>query len=654
MVRSPVSTNLPPEAASEGAQVRELRTALAREQRISRALSEVGKALGTTLDLDELLELILERVTDLLEADRATLYLVDEVRGDLVSRVVVGDTVRAIRVKVGSGVAGVVAETGKPLRIVDAYNDARFEKQWDVLTGYRTTSMLAVPLRNHVGRTSGVIQVLNKQAVAGFTDEDEVILTALATQASVAIDNSRLFLSLIQKNRQLLDTKEKLERRVADLQLLFELERATSRAESLEALVLDALGTAARSCEARGASLLLADEETGDLVQYVCDVENPGHLERFGVKSGEGFLGSTMRTSTPLQLKDGSQDPRFNDLAKSRYPFAVQAVLCVPLEGEGGGTIGALGLFTKHGGRAFGEDDVSLLNLVAANVSTAVRLFRSNMRREIEQRLTSIGRLLSQVIHDFKTPMTVISGHVQLMQHEQAEEKRQEHAAKILQQFDTLTSMQHEVLAFARGERRIFIRRVYLHKFFNDLRASLGHEVDGRAIELEMDVDTKVVARFDEMKVARAMQNLARNAIEAMAQNGGRLTLSGRLETTPEGRVLLLGVADTGPGIPAEIEGRLFQSFVTSGKKNGTGLGLAIVKKIVEEHDGTIETQTSSAGTSFKLRLPMTEERKALVRQESVEAEPASNAVGKEDGKKRSKARSSRPRSAVPKRPSTK
>src|SRR5450755_130195 len=94
--------------------------ALRHERRVSAALREVGVALGTTFDLDDLLELILSKLTELVEADRATLYLLDEVKNDLVSRLVVGDSVRSIRMKVGHGIAGIVAQTGKSIRIRDA------------------------------------------------------------------------------------------------------------------------------------------------------------------------------------------------------------------------------------------------------------------------------------------------------------------------------------------------------------------------------------------------------------------------------------------------------------------------------------------------------------------------------------------------------
>jgi signal transduction histidine kinase/putative methionine-R-sulfoxide reductase with GAF domain len=593
-----VSTRIKQPPVPARAEVDALRAALTHEERVSTALREVGKALGSILDLDELLELILSKLTDLLEADRCTLYLLDEVKGDLVSRLVIGDKVRSIRVRVGHGIAGSVAKTGRSVRVANAYDDPRFEPEWDLLTGYRTTSMLAAPLKNNLGRTIGVIQVLNKKTGQEFSNEDEAILTALSTQAAVAIDNSRLFLSLIQKNRQLLDTKEQLERKVKDLQLLFDLERDAGHAATIDELAKAALGRLAKACAARGAVLLLAEEETGDLVQYVYDDDRPQTLDRIGVKAGEGLLSRVLDGDGVLEMSDFEVLSEQSKRVEGRYSFPVKSVMALALDNTE--KMGAIGLFSKRGGRLFSTEDRSLLELVSANVSTAVRLFRASLAREHSERLTTIGRLLSQVIHDFKTPLTVISGHVQLMQMADDPTVRAEHANKVLKQFDVLSTMQREVLEFARGERKIFVRRVYLNKFFLEIRQQLASQIDGRAIELEMDVDNKGVARFDEMRMARAVINLAQNAVEAMTDRGGKLRIYARLDDND----LLIGVSDTGPGVPPEIEGRLFQSFVTAGKKGGTGLGLAIVKKIVDEHGGRIEVTSSPNGATFELRLP--------------------------------------------------
>lgn len=579
-----------------------LERALAREVRISTALKEVGNALGATLDLDDLLELILGKLTDLVEADRATLYLLDEKRKELVSRLVVGEQVRSVRMRVGHGIAGMVAQTGRPIRIEDAYSDPRFERDWDILSGYRTRSMLVAPLKNHLGRTIGVIQVLNKKDGAGFSDEDEAILAALSTQAAVAIDNSRLFLSLIQKNKQLLDTKEKLELKVRDLELLFELERSTARATTIEDLATAVLSKLALACQAQGASLLLAHEETGDLVQYTLSANAPEDLVRLGVKAGDGFLASAFLRGETIHLADARKDSRWRSGVEGNFPFDVNSVLCFPLEGEDE-ALGAMGLFSRRGTAGFTEEDMELVRLVGANVSTAVRLFNASAARERTARLTSIGRLLSQVIHDFKTPMTVISGYVQLMQDCDDAEKRADYTEQILRQFDSLTSMQREVLEFARGERTVFVRKVYLKKFFAEITRQLQQEMQGKPVELRVNADPKVVARFDEGRVARAIFNLCRNAVEAMHDAGGVLTIDAGLAAGD----LVVTVSDTGPGIPVEVEGRLFQSFVTAGKQGGTGLGLAIVKKIVDEHGGSIQVSSSSNGARFEMRFPQPE-----------------------------------------------
>jgi len=242
----------------------------------------------------------------------------------------------------------------------------------------------------------------------------------------------------------------------------------------------------------------------------------------------------------------------------------------VPLEGENEAPLGAIAIYNRRGGRPFAEEDRALLELIGANVSTAIRLQLSREAREREERLTTIGRLLSSVIHDLKTPLTVISGYVQLMQTSSDQAQRE----------------------------------VYVQKFFDDVRDQLEADLARRGIELVVDVQERGTARFDEGKILRVVHNLARNAAEAMGPSGGKVVI--KVTRDKADNAIVISFQDTGPGIPKEIEHRLFQSFVTSGKKGGTGLGLAIVKKIAEEHGGTITVQSSSRGATFRLRLPQT------------------------------------------------
>jgi signal transduction histidine kinase len=588
-------------AANE--RIEALETALARESRIATALREVGLALGTTLDLDQLLELILGKLTDALEADRATLYFLDDAHDELVSRIVQGREVQSIRLKVGQGIAGHVAKTGKSLHVRDPYQDARFNPEWDLITGYRTKSILAAPMKNHLGRTIGVIQVLNKKR-GEFTETDSIILAALATQAAISIDNSRLFLSVTQKNMQLLDTKEQLEHRVRDLKLLFDLESAMGRATSMDDLFNAVLHEAMRVCEARAGAVMLR-EETGLLTLHVREMKH-AKLRRYTMKEGQGLIGWAMKHNEVLMTNDAIDDERRDATLDGHVGFDCEAVIAVPIEGDGGEhakPLGAIALYNKKD-REFTEEDRALLVLITANASTAVRLQMAREAREREERLTTIGRLLSGVIHDLKNPLTVISGYVQLMQQAETREQRDEHAELILKQFDQISTMQREVLEFARGEKSVLVRKVYLQKFWSEVKTQLEALLARYDVELVVDVQDKGTARFDEGRITRAVHNLARNAAEAMGERGGKFTVRVMREKDADDHALVMTFSDNGPGIPKDIEHRLFQSFVTSGKKGGTGLGLAIVKKIVEEHGGEISVHSTSKGATFKVRLP--------------------------------------------------
>ncbi len=581
---------------------------LGRERRIGVALREVGLALGTTLDLDQLLDLILSKIVDAVEADRATLYLLDDRKNELVSRIVQGDEVRSIRLKVGQGIAGHVAHTSKALLVNDPYEDPRFNPEWDMTSGYRTRSILAVPMKNHMGRTIGVIQVLNKKSGL-FSDHDAVILAALATQAAISIDNSRLFLSVTQKNTELLEIKEQLEHRVRDLKLLFDLESAMGRATSLEELFTGVLSEALRTSDAVAGAFALRDGGTEIAHLYLMRHGNP-ELVRTKVRATAGFTGAAMAEGDVIFTNDAghhaSNDPALDEILGE----PCRACICVPLEGEDGEAMGAIALYNKGGmknERDFDEDDRALLLLIAANASTAIQLQMSRESREREERLTTIGRLLSGVIHDLKTPLTVISGYVQLMQHADKRPVREEYAELALKQFEHIGAMQRDVLEFARGEKNVLIRKVYLANFFGDVKEQLTMQLARMGVELVIELADKGVARFDEGKILRVIHNLARNAAEAMADKGGKLTIKVSREKDkahPGDETLVVTVSDTGPGIPKEIEHRLFQSFVTSGKKGGTGLGLAITKRIAEEHGGTISVHSSSRGATFKMRLP--------------------------------------------------
>lgn len=155
------------------------------------SILDVTKAMSAERDLDLLLPLILYEASKVVEADRCSLFVLDRERNELWSKVAQGSK-NEIRLPVGSGIAGQVAQTGEVINLPDAYADERFNRTFDNLSGYRTQSVLCVPMRDANGEVTGVIQALNKLSGQPFDSEDEELLLALGAQAAGAIENALL------------------------------------------------------------------------------------------------------------------------------------------------------------------------------------------------------------------------------------------------------------------------------------------------------------------------------------------------------------------------------------------------------------------------------------------------------------------------------
>jgi len=151
------------------------------------SILDVAKLMTSERELDLLLPLILKHATAVVDADRCSLFILDRDRNELWSKVAQGATTE-IRLPLGSGIAGAVAQTGAVINLEDAYTDERFNRSFDTATGYHTQTILCVPMRDAYGEVTGVLQALNKRQGA-FTEEDTELLLALGGQAAAAIEN---------------------------------------------------------------------------------------------------------------------------------------------------------------------------------------------------------------------------------------------------------------------------------------------------------------------------------------------------------------------------------------------------------------------------------------------------------------------------------
>ncbi len=156
------------------------------------ALLQIGKTLSIETDIDNLLIIIAKQIQQVLHADRCSVFIYDEEKDELWSKVALGLETKEIRFSANKGLAGHVLRNGKSINIKNAYENEYFNKEIDLITGYKTKNILCMPIRNLNHQIVGVFQVLNKFD-GDFTSKDEELLLAIGSSAGIAIENANLF-----------------------------------------------------------------------------------------------------------------------------------------------------------------------------------------------------------------------------------------------------------------------------------------------------------------------------------------------------------------------------------------------------------------------------------------------------------------------------
>ncbi len=238
-------------------------------------------------------------------------------------------------------------------------------------------------------------------------------------------------------------------------------------------------------------------------------------------------------------------------------------------------------------------------------IAERLRNFNQQHLREVLQveRLAVVGRFASAIVHDLKSPLMIISMASLLGYRDNASEEARALAhERISMQVERVNHLVNDVLDYARGQRiQPALESTDYAAFIHPLVANLQKDAEMKAASLLCaNPPPAIPVALDASRLSRAFCNLAYNAMDAMP-NGGRILLrfaASAHEVTTE-------IEDTGPGLPAEMLGRLFEPFATHGKEHGTGLGLSIVKRIIEEHGGQITARNASGGGAiFSFTLP--------------------------------------------------
>jgi adenylate cyclase len=319
--------------------------------------------LFSFLDMSEILELrlgiegLIQRVvfmaSKVMNADRASLFLVDATAGELWSKVAQGEEIREIRFPIGKGIAGWVAQHDELVNIDNAYDDSRFNIDVDRHTGYQTRSILCGPVKNFQGETIGVIQVINKKE-GSFQQGDEALFRAFSYQTAIAVENFHLYQKILTNHGKTV--------------ILLDVANSLAQTLDLETLISKIIEKVTEILDAERSTLFLLDRQTNELCSKVAQ---GAEVSEIRLPYSAGLAGHVASTGQVLNIEDAYEDDRFALTIDQESGYTTKSVLCAPVFNREGNIIGVTQAINKKDG-VFQREDEELLQALSSQIAVAL------------------------------------------------------------------------------------------------------------------------------------------------------------------------------------------------------------------------------------------------------------------------------------------
>jgi PAS domain S-box-containing protein len=573
----------------------------AENRRLRRAVEElsilnaIGTAIGSTMDLNEVIELIVQESAKHLDVEQASVLLLEQ--GE------VTDPFRTMARKAYSGTADVPFRFGqqltgwmlknrRPLVVNDLAADERFRVV--ASADFPIKSLLSVPLRAK-GQMVGLLNVFNKRNPSGFTSEDERLLSIIASQSSQIVENARLYDELQRRSREAQDSETKYRA------LMEESAEAILLASVADQRILEVNDRASQMTGLPRERLL------GRTLQQVLPFEG---FDCGSLCSGMG-KGDTLRLAMSLPVST-SGERRFYDINATLVAYSSNQLLQVV-----GQDVTQREHLSEHL-RVHAEE-------LEREVDARTKALRESQSRMVQQeKMAALGGLVAGIAHEVNTPIGTINSSadtlarsLQTVRRTLAapdapesirEDKRLRQILDLLEDIARINKLACERIVAIVGSLRNFARLDEADFQSADLRVGLDstltllrHELKNR-IAVVKDYEDIPSIRCHPNQVNQVFMNLLVNAAQAIREKGEI-----RLRTFVEDGMVAVSVQDSGVGIPAKSLANIFDpGFTTKGVGIGTGLGLSICFKIAQDHGGRIDVESEvGKGSTFTLRLPV-------------------------------------------------
>jgi GAF domain-containing protein/two-component sensor histidine kinase len=473
-------------------------------------------------------------------------------------------------------------------------------------------SGLLVPLVKE-GQLIGAFAIYRKE-VRAFTDKQIALVTSFARQAVIAMENARLLDELQSRQKE-------LARSVEELRSLGEVGRTVSSTLDMNVVLETVLENACRITYTSGGTIYVYDKAKDEFHLAAGHNMSEEHIARVRsqpIRMGEAVVGEAAERREAVQIEDMQKAPA-TPLLDLLLRAGVRAVLAVPLLHQND-VIGALVVRRGYAG-AFSPETVRLLEAFAAQSAIAVN--NARLFKEVEEKGRQLAvasqhksQFLANMSHELRTPLNAILGYTELMQdgiYGALPTKSSEVLNRVQTNGRHLLGLINSVLDLSKieaGQLVLDNSEYAIDGIVQAVMVATESLATEKKIALKMDLAKDLPRGIgDERRLTQVLLNLVGNAIKFTDQGEVRISAA------VKGRKFVVGVTDTGPGIPPAEQDRIFEEFhqVDSSNtkvKGGTGLGLAIAKRIVEMHGGRIWVESQlGQGSTFRFEVPVRAER---------------------------------------------
>ena len=569
------------------------------------SLVESGRLLTGTLQVSGVLHRLSELVRSRFGADVARILISDDdVPGVFRLRAQAGTTRTAkdtaLHGEDNEGVIGWIATHRTPLAYSDVLTEPGVKRrEWLASEGFVSFLGLPLFLESELG---GILTILYRERHA-FTPEELALGEALATSASVAIRNARLYEQTQERLRQT-ETLLAVSQDASSTLELTEILRRTTRA------MVRSLGA-----DTGGAWLLTEDgSRFVPIVGYHVPRELLGALESATLKSMDPRVSDWRRVEGPVYASHSQEDTRFT------HPFARllphKSILIQPMRWKGV-SIGGFAIAWLKEHHRFTPDELRLaegIALQAAVASENSRLYEGEKQKLVElkrtqaqlihsTKLAAIGELAANIAHEINNPLTSVLGFASYLAEQVAPgQPMREELDLIQEEAGRARDIVRDLLHFSR--QREFIPQITdLNTVLEQTLSMVRRQGALDAISLREEYAPGLApVEIDVPRIKQVFLNLINNAVYVMKDRGGSLTI----RSQASGAMVQVEVTDTGTGIAPEHLDRIFEPFFTTKPEvSGTGLGLSVSLGIVQSHGGTIEVKSQlGKGSTFTVKLP--------------------------------------------------